>query len=49
MVNSIKEFSGEYMLLINDVDVNVYGGLDNVKIKNDDVVVFVPIVHGGAQ
>jgi len=49
VIKSIKEFSGEYLFLINDVDIHVYGDLDKIKIKNDDVIVFVPIAHGGTE
>lgn len=38
---------GEYLILINDVDVNVYGGINSVVIKSEDVITIIPIVHGG--
>lgn len=47
IVKNVKESLGEYLLLVNDVDVNVYGGIDKVKVRNSDTITFVPIVHGG--
>lgn len=38
---------GEYLLLINDVDANVYDKIDDIVIKNSDVITIVPVVHGG--
>lgn len=49
IIDSVKEHSGEYLLLINGVDINVYGDLNSVKVKNDDAIIFIPIVHGGKE
>lgn len=47
VIKDIKEHSGEYLLLINDVDVNVYGDIKEILIKNGDTIIFIPIAHGG--
>lgn len=47
VIKNVKEGSGEYLLLVNDIDINVYGGIDKVRIRNSDTIIFVPIVHGG--
>lgn len=47
IIKSVIEFRGEYLLLLNDVDVNVYGELDKVVVKDCDILTIVPIVHGG--
>lgn len=49
IIKSIVEYTSEYLLLINDVDINVYGDLNKVKIRDGDTVVFVPVVHGGKE
>lgn len=47
VIENIRESSGEYLLLINGIDVNVYGDISKVEIKNNDEIIFLPIVHGG--
>lgn len=47
IVKNLIESRGEYLLLINDVDIGVYGDLSVINIKNSDVLIFIPIVHGG--
>uniref|UniRef100_A0A7C2VH61 MoaD/ThiS family protein n=1 Tax=Ignisphaera aggregans TaxID=334771 RepID=A0A7C2VH61_9CREN len=49
VIDSIKELAGEYILLINGVDANVYGDIESIKIKDDDIITLVPIAHGGSS
>ena len=48
VVEEVLTFHGEYLLLLNDIDVGVYGDLDKVVIRDGDTLTVVPIVHGGA-
>lgn len=49
VIKSIKDNTGEYLLLVNDVDVNIYGGIDKVRVRDNDILIFVPVVHGGRK
>lgn len=49
VIENIRESSGEYLLLINGIDVNVYGDISKVEIKNNDEIIFLPTVHGGVR
>ncbi|MEM1645873.1 MAG: MoaD/ThiS family protein [Ignisphaera sp.] len=49
IIKNITEYSGEYLVLINGIDINVYGDISKVKIRNSDEIIFLPIVHGGIQ
>lgn len=47
VIRSIRKLEGEYLLLINSVDINVYEDPDKIIIRDSDTLTFVPIVHGG--
>lgn len=37
--------TGLYVVLINDIDYRLYG--EDYKLKNDDCVTIIPVIHGG--
>ncbi|MEM1541294.1 MAG: MoaD/ThiS family protein [Ignisphaera sp.] len=47
IINS-RDLQNEYLILVNDVDVNVYGEIDNAVVKNEDTITIIPIAHGGS-
>lgn len=49
VIRNITEYSGEYLILINGIDVNVYGDISRIKVRNSDEITFLPIVHGGIR
>ena len=41
-----EKMDREAMILLNDVDIGLTGGLDT-SIRNDDELIILPLVHGG--
>ena len=44
--NSPTEIDRDSMILCNEVDIGVTGGLSS-SVKEGDVIMIVPLVHGG--
>ncbi len=47
VVRSGGELSPSYLLFVNDTDAELLGGL-NYVVKDGDVIVIVPVTHGGS-
>lgn len=41
-----KEIDRDSMILCNEVDIGVTGGLDTI-LRDGDILTIVPLVHGG--
>lgn len=46
---SKEDILNNYLILVNDIDINVYGGVDKFIVKNEDIVTLIPIAHGGCD